>query len=171
MFALIIGGAASGKSAFAERWMMTLPGERIYLATMEAFDAESRARIARHRALRADKGFRTLELPTALERAPLRGDESVLVEDLSNLLANEMFSPSGGGAAAALRGVESVVSRSADCVVVTNEVFSGGTDYAGQTLHYLAQLAWLNRALAARADAVVEVVCGLPNVLKGALPW
>ena len=51
--------------------------------------------------------------------------------------------------------------------VVTNEVFSGGSDYEGDTLRFLWELAALNRALAARADRVVELVCGLEHVLKG----
>ena len=51
--------------------------------------------------------------------------------------------------------------------MVTNEVFSGGTAYDGSTLFYLQELARINRALAARADTVAEVVCGLPNILKG----
>ena len=171
MFTLIIGGAASGKSALAERTAQTLPGEKVYLATMEVFDAESRARVARHRAARAGKGFQTLEQPTAVDLATLPAGANVLLEDLSNLLANEMFSPAGGGAQAALRGVEALERRCANLTVVTNEVFSGGTDYAGDTLSYLAELAWLNRVLSARADTVIEVVCGLANVLKGALPW
>lgn len=171
MFALIIGGAASGKSAFAERLAQSLPEPKIYLATMQPYDPESHARIARHRAARAGKGFETVEAPSALSHAVLPAGASVLLEDLSNLLANEMFSPSGGGAEAALRGVLSVLERCANLVVVTNDVFSGGSDYAGETLRYLGALAWLNRVLAAQADLVAEIVCGQPNVLKGALPW
>ena len=171
MFAMIIGGSASGKSALAERWAASLPQPRIYLAAMEAFDEESRARVLRHRALRAGKGFETIEAPTALWNADLPSDSTVLLEDLSNLLANELFSPSGGGSEAALRGVQSVRGRCAHLILVTGEVFSGGADYEGETADYLAELAWLNRTLAAEADTVAEVVCGLPNVLKGALPW
>ena len=51
---------------------------------------------------------------------------------------------------------------------MTNEVFSGGKEYEGETLTYLRLLAMLNRKLAAGADLVVEVVCGLPDILKGA---
>ena len=120
MFTLIIGGAASGKSALAERAAQTLPGEKVYLATMEVFDAESRARVARHRAARAGKGFQTLEQPTAVDLTPLPAEANVLLEDLSNLLANEMFSPAGGGAQAALRGVEALERRCANLTVVTN---------------------------------------------------
>lgn len=171
MFAMIIGGSASGKSALAERWAASLPLPRIYLAAMQVLDEESRARVERHRAMRAGKGFETIEAPTALWNTDLPAGATVLLEDLSNLLANEMFSPEGGGSEAALRGVQSLLARCDNLILVTNEVFSGGTDYAGETEDYLAELAWLNRALAAEADTVVEVVCGLPNVLKGALPW
>lgn len=171
MFAMIIGGSASGKSALAERWAASLPQPRIYLATMQVFDEESRARVLHHRAMRAGKGFETIEAPTALWNTDLPAGATVLLEDLSNLLANEMFSPEGGGSEAALRGVQSLLTRCGSLILVTNEVFSGGTDYAGETEDYLAELAWLNRTLAAEADTVAEVVCGLPNVLKGALPW
>ena len=59
------------------------------------------------------------------------------------------------------------MERCANLTVVTNEVFSGGSDYEGDTLHFLRELAALNRELAARADRVVELVCGLEHVLKG----
>ena len=51
--------------------------------------------------------------------------------------------------------------------MVSNEVFSGGADYAGDTGRYLLALAQVNNALAARADAVVRVVCGIPVYYKG----
>ena len=171
MFVLIIGGSASGKSALAERWAVSLPRPRIYLAAMQVLDEESRLRVQRHRAMRAGKGFETVEAPVALWNADIPSASTVLLEDLSNLLANELFSPEGGGSEAALRGVEAVRARCENLILVTNEVFSGGADYEGETADYLAELAWLNRTLAAEADTVAEVVCGLPNVLKGALPW
>lgn len=171
MFALIIGGAASGKSAFAERLALALPEPRVYLATMQPFDSESRARVARHRASRAGKEFQTVEAPLSLETADIPAGSTVLLEDLSNLLANELFSPQGGGAAAALSGVLSVRAHCGNLIVVTNEVFSGGSDYEGETLSFLGELAWMNRRIAAQADLVAEIVCGQPNLLKGALPW
>ena len=57
MFTLVIGGAASGKSEYAEAHVETLPGRRLYIATMEPWDEECRARIARHQAARAHKRF------------------------------------------------------------------------------------------------------------------
>ena len=170
MFTLVIGGAASGKSAFAENLVLRLPGARLYIATMQPFDAESLRRIEKHRAQRAGKGFVTLERAVDLSGAEIPAGSNVLLEDLSNLLANEMYSGSGGGADAVLRGVEAVLGACGNLTVVTNEVFSGGADYAGDTQRFLCELAALNRSLAARADVVAEIVCGIPNVLKGALP-
>lgn len=170
MLTIIIGGSGSGKSAFAERLAADLPGTRIYLATMAAGDPESLERIARHRQQRRGLGFETLERPLDLEGAELPADANVLLEDLSNLLANEMFSPEGGGMDAVRRGLDALIRRCRNLTVVSNEIFSGGTEYEGETLAYMQNLALLNRCLAERAALAVEVVCGLPNVLKGELP-
>ena len=63
MFILITGGSGSGKSEFAEAQILRLSREkRIYLATMKCFDEESKKRIARHRKMRAEKQFETVEL-------------------------------------------------------------------------------------------------------------
>ena len=170
MMTLVIGGAGSGKSAFAEDLVCRLPGERIYLAAMLPRDPESRERVAKHRAQRAGKGFETLERGLDLENAALPKGANVLLEDLSNLLANELYEADGGGAEAVRRGLAHLVSVCENLTVVTNEVFSGGADYAEESLRYMRTLAELNRELAARADLAVEVVCGLPNVWKGSLP-
>ena len=170
MLTLIIGGSGSGKSAFAEALVQKLPEERIYLATMSASDRESLRRIARHRRQRETLGFVTLEQPLRLWEAAVPARANVLLEDLSNLLANEMFSPAGGGVDAVRRGLEHLTAWCGNLTVVTNEVFSGGAEYEGDTLSYIKELAALNRETAARADLAVELVCGLPNVLKGELP-
>ena len=62
MMVLVTGGAASGKSAFAERVALSLPAPHAYVATMRHGDAETEARIDRHRQMRAGKGFETVEL-------------------------------------------------------------------------------------------------------------
>ena len=93
-----------------------------------------------------------------------------MLECLSNLLANECFCPEGAGEhaqEAILRGIERLCSTAADIVVVSNEIFSDGTPYDPSTQAYIARLARLNAALAQRADAAVEVVCGIPIVQKG----
>lgn len=170
MLTLVIGGAASGKSEFAENLVLTLPGRRVYVATMEPYDGECLARIEKHRRQRAGKGFLTLERYRDLGGLEVPTGANVLLECMSNLLANELYSPQGGGSAAVLGGVERLCARCANLTIVTNEVFSGGKDYEGDTLRYLRALGSVNRALAARANRVVEVVYGCANVLKGRLP-
>ena len=171
MLTLVIGGAASGKSEYAESLILRSSYRpRVYIATMEPFDDECRARIARHRAMRAEKDFTTVERFTGLGGVSVPAGSAVLLECMSNLCANELYSPAGSGGdacAAILAGVEHVLAQCGELVVVSNEVFSGGCLYEGDTLRYLRLLAAVNRALAARADRVCEVVCGLPVYHKG----
>ncbi len=167
MFTLVTGGAGSGKSEYAEAHVTGLDGQRVYLATMEPFGAEAEARIARHREMRRDRGFLTVERFVDIGDAAVPEGASVLLEDLGNLLANEMYSPAGGGPEAAYEGVLKLAEKCRHLTVVTNEIGLGGDNYEGDTLRYMEELGRLNCLLAARADRVVEVVCGLPKVLKG----
>ncbi len=171
MFTLVIGGAASGKSEYAEQLVTGLDGRRIYLATMEPFGPEARARIDRHRSMRSQKGFETIERFIDLKNTPLPPDANILLEDLGNLLANEMYSPKGSDQKAVeviLEGVEVLLSRCRHLTIVTNEICSGGTDYEGDTLNYMQNLGRINCCLAARADRVVEVICGIAQIRKEA---
>ena len=170
MLTLVLGGAASGKSEYAEALVLRSALPRYYLATMQVWDAECAARVEKHRKMRAAKQFETIECPLHLEtvRLPCRG--TALLEDLGNLTANELYDPAGAGDAAAehiLQGLDSLAAQCENLIVVSNEVFSGGADYAGDTDRYLLALAQVNNALAARADAVVRVVCGVPVYYKG----
>ena len=167
MFTLVIGGSASGKSEYAEKHTLSLDGKRIYLATMQPWDEECRARIAKHRSARLGRGFETVEKYTSLTELKLPADGNVLLEDLGNLAANELYSPEGGGAEAVLQDVNVLLASVRHLTVVTNEVFSGGSAYEEETLRYLRVLAEVNRRLAAKADLAVEIVCGCENFLKG----
>ena len=170
MLTLVLGGAASGKSEYAESLVLRTTGPRWYLATMQIWDAECTARVEKHRKMRAAKQFETVECPLYLEKLRLPARGTVLLEDLGNLAANELYDPAGEGedaAAAILRGLDSLVAQCENLIVVSNEVFSGGADYAGDTDRYLLALAQVNNAFAARADAVVRVVCGIPVYYKG----
>lgn len=170
MLTLVVGGAASGKSEYAERLVLQTALPRYYLATMQVWDAECAARVEKHRRMRAEKQFETLECPLHLGtvRLPARG--TALLEDLGNLTANELYDPAGAGetaASAILDGLDRLAAQCEHLVIVSNEVFSGGANYAGDTDRYLKALAQVNNALAARADAVVRVVCGIPVYHKG----
>ena len=136
---------------------------------MKVWDAESVRRVERHRQMRAGKGFETLECPENLAGLTLPSGCAALLEDLSNLTANEFFGEQGcqGAFDRVLAGIDRAAGQAGLLVVVTNELFSDGMDYDPNTLAYLDVLARLNRAVAARADAVYEVVCGIPVAWKG----
>lgn len=182
MLALVVGGAASGKSAFAEALVLGMPGRRVYVATMEAYDAESQKRVARHRARRADYGFTTFEQPRHLSSLVMPDDANALLDCMGNLVANELYAmpfaddprwPEAHWHEVAEHVAQDTLRLARSCAnltVVANEVCLAGTSYEGETLPYLRCLALVNRRLAARADFVCEVVAGCPNVLKGELP-
>ncbi|MEA5049852.1 MAG: bifunctional adenosylcobinamide kinase/adenosylcobinamide-phosphate guanylyltransferase [Oscillospiraceae bacterium] len=170
---LLTGGSACGKSTYAEAAAVRLPLPRYYIAAMRPYGDEGAARVARHRALRADKQFVTIERYTDLAglRLPSRG--TVLLECLCNLTANEMFDADGAGADAAedavLRGVRALAAQCDDLIVVTNDVGSDGGGYDAAVMRYVGALGRVNRALAAEFDRVFELCCGIPIPLKGEL--
>lgn len=171
MLILVTGGASSGKSEFAESLIRDSGIKpRIYIATMEVYDDESKARVAKHRAARADLDFMTIECPSGLVNARVPERSAVLLECMSNLTANECFGASGftGAYERIIEGVDRLMDCSQLLVIVTNELFSDGRAYDGDlTRDYLKLLAAVNRELAARADKVYELVCNIPVIWKG----
>ncbi len=171
MLYLITGGSGSGKSAYAEAVVQRLGNTpRLYIATMYPFDGECRERIRRHRAMRAEKGFETLECYTGLKDAEVSGYGTVLLECMSNLAANELYQEGGAGrqcVEAVLEGVRRIREQCVHLVIVTNEIFSDGIEYDPETRRYQQDLAVINRELASMADVVVEVVYSIPLVHKG----
>ena len=146
-----------------------MPAEgRVYIATMQICDGESAARVSRHRAQRADMKFRTIECPIDLAGADIDDGNTVLLEDLPNLLANEMFD--GGDPGRIVPALRALAVTCRNLVIVTNDVFSDGVVYSDATLDYLQKLAAINREAAKLADYVAEVVCSIPIPLKGETP-
>lgn len=168
MFTFIIGGSASGKSEYAEQQVLALQGQRVYIATLEPWDDECRARIRKHQKARAERGFMTLECYRGLDCLTVPAGSNILLDGLGNLVAGELYREDGRGTAAILTGVDHLLEQCGHLTIVADEVFSGGQDYEGDTLHYLREMGRLHYDLARRADRVVEVVCGIPNVLKEA---
>lgn len=180
MVTLIIGGSGSGKSAYAEEYAVSRSGggKRYYIATMRAGDRESLAKIARHRKARSGKGFITVEQPVSIEKAAekterfAKNENTALLECVSNLTANEMFSgekpePVGRTADRIVRGIERMCRDFGNTVIVTNNVFEDGNRYGAATEAYMKAMGDINRRLAAMADEVIEVTAGIPVVIKG----
>ena len=88
MLTLVIGGSASGKSEYAEQRVLSLDGARIYIATMQPYGKEAEERILKHRQMRKNKGFETIECYTGLQDLNIPPGSNVLLEDLGNLMAN-----------------------------------------------------------------------------------
>ena len=172
---LILGGSGSGKSAYAEDYLLRVAGDKnkYYIATMQIRDAEMQAKVDRHHRLRQGKGFTTIEQPTALEQAAsqMEPEAAVLLECMSNLTANEMFQGEEQVAEEIvaeriLHGVAMLKGQVKHLVIVTNNVFEDGIVYEESTVKYIRAMGRINEKLAEQADRVVEVVVGIPVVVK-----
>ena len=167
---IVTGGSGSGKSAFAEDKVLAFgEAQRVYIATMHPFDEESHKRIERHRKMRAGKGFETVECYTGLKDVKLPSGCVVLLECMSNLVANEMFEEQGAHEQTVkdiISGIDELVRQAAHVVIVTNEIFSDAVVFDKEMASYLEYLGKINQAVALRADEVVEVVYGIPVYQK-----
>lgn len=173
MMMVVTGGSGSGKSAYAEKQILqfgVMP--RYYIATMENRDAESQKRVDRHRAMRADKKFVTVECPYDLQEVQMEQEGAVLLECMSNLVANELFVKDGMShmeqtVEKIMHGIQILKTQCRHLVVVTNEVFSDGLQYDEWTREYIRCLGMVNQNLSELADQVVEVVYTVPVMQKG----
>jgi adenosyl cobinamide kinase/adenosyl cobinamide phosphate guanylyltransferase len=160
---LVLGGARSGKSRYAEGLLTALPPPWTYVATAQVFDAEMRVRVDAHRAARA-AGWTTVEEPLDLVAA-LAVDGPVLVDCLTLWLTNLMLADRDIEAAmAALLAVLAV--RVAPAVLVSNEVGLGIVPDNALARRFRDAAGLLHQRLAARAERVVFMVAGLPLVVK-----
>ena len=171
MLELVTGGSGSGKSAYAEsricEWNRQDTNPLFYIATMFPYGEETEKKIERHRILRKGKGFETLEWYTGLklhlEEGSLQGSD-VLLECMSNLVANEMYMESGAGChadQAILEGIQELNQQCSNLVIVTNEVFSESVPDSPEMKEYKRILGKINREIATMADQVTEVIYGI----------
>ena len=172
----IIGGSGSGKSAYAEDYMVSISEDRkkYYIATMQIYDEEGKRKVERHRMLRGGKGFSTIEQPIDIGKAAEKmedGERTALLECISNLTANEMFLGEIPGTEEVITekivGEIAVLNRElTHLVIVSNNVFEDGNVYDKTTMAYIRAMGRINQKLAEMADEVVEVVVGIPIVIK-----
>ncbi|PIE15444.1 MAG: bifunctional adenosylcobinamide kinase/adenosylcobinamide-phosphate guanylyltransferase [Rhodobacterales bacterium] len=167
---LVIGGAASGKSVFAEGLVQQSGLNKIYLATAQAHDGEMAAKIARHQQQRGT-GWHTIEAPLDLT-APLNSTSAadmVLLDCATLWLTNHLLAESDLPAAQQAL-LDALQNCAGAVVVVSNDVGAGIVPQNALSRRFRQAQGELNQALAARADLVVHVIAGLPMLLKGDLP-
>lgn len=169
---LVLGGARSGKTAFAERLALSGGTRPLYLATAQALDAEMRERVSAHRGAREGR-FDTLEEPLDLSGALLVGAQShdvVLIDCLTLWITNMLLA--GRDVAAAvdeLAGtlVEMTASR---VILVSNEVGLGIVPDNSLARSFRDLAGSAHQRLAETCAHVHFVVAGLPMTFKGSPP-
>jgi adenosyl cobinamide kinase/adenosyl cobinamide phosphate guanylyltransferase len=165
---LILGGARSGKSRYAESLITALPPPWTYIATAEAGDEEMAARIKSHRERRGGE-WRTIEAPRDLApKLSACGEEPVLVDCLTLWLSNLMLAEANIEAETA-HLEETLVAANGPLVLVANEVGSGIVPSYPLGRRFRDAQGVLNQRIAARAERVILMVAGLPLLLKGTL--
>ena len=171
MLILLTGGSACGKSTYGEDLAVQGPKPLYYIAAMQPYDDECLKKIARHRTLRADKGFETIERYTGVDSLQLpQTGGTALLECLCNLTANEMYIQPDNPVdpvEKVVTGVENLRRQTGTLVVITNDVGSDNETYSDETRRYICALGQINARVAQMADRVYELVAGIPLCLKG----
>lgn len=169
-FTLVIGGARSGKSRFAEHLAAAADRPKRYIATAQAWDDEMRARIALHRDQRG-AGWQTVEAPLDLiaALADAKADEVVMVDCATLWLSNHLLADADLTIATQLL-LTAVKTCASPVIVVSNEVGWSIVPENALARAFRDAQGKLNQQMAAQADLVVAVMAGLPMVLKGQLP-
>lgn len=169
---LIIGGARSGKSSYAEKLVCSNSGKRLYLATAEAFDEEMKKRIALHKKMREGKFHQTIEEPIDLFSALHAVDKSVdiiLIDCMTVWLGNLLHHYGERDSYPQIEQFLTYLSNPAfEIVIVTNEVGEGIIPATPFSRHFVDHAGWLNQALGRIADEVIMMVAGIPLKIKGA---
>ncbi len=163
---LILGGASSGKSTFAER-LINARGKGVYLATAEISDPEIAEKVRIHKGRRGENWITVeepLELAAALESSDM-AERMVLVECLTTWLSNLMAAGRDIGAATG-ELICTLSKLSQPVVLVSNEVGLGGIPANDVARAFLNAAGQLNQMVAMTADRVILVTAGLPLVLK-----
>ena len=164
---LVLGGAASGKSKYAETLCSIGGLLKVYVATAQVFDDEMSDKIAKHLIQRGPNWI-TIEAPIdvagALAQAP---DDAVILIDCATLwLTNVIL-----GDHDLVAATEALLAGIAQCphpiVIVSNEVGYGIVPENALSRRFRNAQGALNQTLAIHADRVVAVMAGLPLTLKG----
>lgn len=170
--ALVLGGARSGKTAFAERLALRAGKHPLYLATAEALDPEMRDRVASHRAGHAGR-FSTREEPLQLPRAILETDgqnDVILVDCITLWITNLLIASEDVATAVGELCATLVEFRDAKVILVTHEVGLGIVPENAMARTFRDLAGSTHQRLAEVCDDVYFVAAGLPFTLKGEPP-
>jgi len=179
---LILGGARSGKSTYAEQLAIHRGKQVIYIATAQGLDEEMQNRIVAHQEKRPP-GWVTLEIPAHLgralqERSEWKSSQVVLLDCLTLLISNLVLEvssnvdePNEEAATALVQAeIESlkaiIQTSSANWIVVSNEVGMGLVPPYPLGRVYRDLLGWANQQLAMFADEVYFMIAGIPMRLS-----
>ena len=165
---LITGGERSGKSAYAEAEALGLSPQPVYIATARIWDEEFAERVRRHQARRGAE-WTNIEEEKALSRHLLSG-RTVLI-DCVTLWATNFFFDFEQDIDRALQEMKAELERlfaqDAHFILVTNEIGLGGVPMDAVQRRFTDLQGWINQYIAARADRVTLMVCGIPVPVKG----
>ncbi|ACK50724.1 Adenosylcobinamide kinase [Methylocella silvestris BL2] len=164
---LVLGGARSGKSRYAQKLAESSGARPVIIATAEAHDAEMRARIARHAAERGP-GWTLVEEPIALVAALLREARPgrIVLIDCATLWLSNLLLRDADCAAATAELAASLARLEGPCIFVSNEVGGGIVPENALARAFRDAQGTLNQALAEACGAVVQICAGLPLQLK-----
>ena len=162
---LISGSNNSGKSIYAEQLIAKTTGDHYYIATMRPCTEDNHRRIEKHRAQRQGLGFDTIESPYRVGNAPVSSGGVVLLEDVSNLLANTVFEK-GGDPDLVFQDICALNDR---CKVLVAVTITGLKDdgYDAETVAYINGLNEINQKLFDKASVVIFMQEGIPVYQKG----
>lgn len=181
---LILGGARSGKSTYAEKLALSCPGRVIFIATAQALDEEMVSRIAAHRQKRPSD-WTTLEIPSGVGKTLLENPPqadlivldclTLLVSNLALLAAPDVDNPDDLAVAALVQAeidqlMTAIRTTPAEWIIVSNEVGMGLVPPYPLGRIYRDWLGWANQRLAAEADQVVFMIAGIPMRLEKLTP-
>ncbi|MCB5201000.1 bifunctional adenosylcobinamide kinase/adenosylcobinamide-phosphate guanylyltransferase [Neorhizobium sp. T786] len=165
---LVLGGARSGKSGFAERLAVETGLQRHYVATGQAYDDEMRQRIARHQVDRGD-GWTTHEVPLHLtpHLQQIRDSGCVILVDCLTLWVTNLMMADADVDSAGLALVDSLADHQGSLILVSNEVGLGIVPDNRMAREFRDHAGRLHQRIAAVADEVYFVAAGLPLKMKG----
>lgn len=170
MITLVLGGARSGKSRFAEQLARNSQLPVLYIATATALDDEMTARIAHHQTQRPTE-WALCECPLQLAETLAHENQKpqcILVDCLTLWLNNQLFHyPQQDFTQLFTQLIDSLQNSQAQIIFVANEVGLGIIPLGEISRQFVDEAGRLNQALAQHADAVFFIAAGLPLQLKG----